>query len=578
MVNRQIQNAVRLLTFKISSTRQLVDDLDGRTSAMTGRISQYVAEHFEDYRRVEQLAFNDDVDDSDLQAIADVYKQIQELQVGNDQAIELEQQEDESQYYDLPDQGPGQSQQFGTFSPLEQQLSNSAMPAAVNAGDVMSEQPASVMMNTNMAYQIPCLPIHTTPLSVPSQPEITATDQTFQSLSGQAQSQPQTSATGPQMATPSNLVYPQPYMSGFGFHTFTPPPNLSYMQTGPPYSTHNAPLFTAPPQQVTNVLLPKERLPNMEDDSTPAWLDFYYSFFRSMVESNQSVPEDAKLRRLWDALPKTVKEYFRAYQTSTDWSLQFLVSCLKDRYERGSRVLTHYRSKFASMQKVANDLDYDNLDKLANQVVVVARSNFDMSAQSQLLTDIHKLLPFDISKEFWNSHPPHAQTLPNIANFLCQKLRSLEEQVASIPMSQLIEKYNEWRKENTVVQSDGTPSTKKPRDREEPPRSSEQSAKSVPRCMICYENHFNRDCPKIKPLSIQQRRELLLRKNVCLRCSKHKHNPSNVCTRKCEVCQAPGHSSILCSKAISVNAISADDQQQEEVGLASDSTAAVQEN
>ena len=324
----------------------------------------------------------------------------------------------------------------------------------------------------------------------------------------------------------------------------------------------------------------------MEEDSTPAWLDFYYSFFRSMVESNRTVPEDAKLRRLWDALPKSVKEYFRAYQTSANWSLNFLVTCLKDRYERGSRVLTHYRSKLASMSKVANELDYTNLDALTNQVIVIARSNFDMSAQSQLLTDIHKLLPFDVSKEFWSKHLPQAQTIPNMANFLNQKLRSLEEQVASIPMSQLKEKYDEWRKENTFNQS--TTSNQQASQRgTSPPQPStttngqSASGRPLPKCMVCgVDNHYNRDCPMLKPMDIQQRRELLLRKRICLHCTMHKFDPLNICPRTCNTCQGIGHASILCPKAISVNAISTIPQigQQVDPTLGSSSASVVREN
>ena len=69
-------------------------------------------------------------------------------------------------------------------------------------------------------------------------------------------------------------------------------------------------------------------------------------------------------------------------------------------------------------------------------------------------------------------------------------------------------------------------------------------------CGVCSQKHPTADCPLLTSVSIEERRELLLKHNVCMKClakstPSHRHNFLK-CKSKCGVCQK-SHHKLLCS-------------------------------
>ena len=446
--HKHLVYALNLLKSKLATSHLMVEEDDG-SIAFANQLSSQVAEHKKEFRAIEATLTSYDLEDDDWQRIGDVYQKLARLQLVIERMSTNRVTEDE---YDQPST-EGTHTTYCDAQDCGQVHSPQELPFVASG-----HEPVNSMVSSSDVYQ------QNVATQVPSY------------NAQQWQPQVQTTPTQPNPLLHTNSIpmasYPPAYMNGFGYITTAAPPTMVYtggkqpnassaqpMQPQPNIYGHQAlpqpsGLFSSLPsgapigsshtlsqQPSTRVSLPKERLPKLEEDSTPAWMEFYYTFFRSMVECNVMIAEDEKLRRLLEALPRQVKDTYRVYQNMPNWSLQFLVSCLKDRYERGSRVLTYYRSKMRNLKPVQNELDHANLEIVTNQVVVMSQANFDSSAQSQLMLDVYNLLPYNLSQPFYECLPPSEHTLVNLAQYLHRKLQALEEQIANIPLDQLQKKY-----------------------------------------------------------------------------------------------------------------------------------------
>jgi hypothetical protein len=278
----------------------------------------------------------------------------------------------------------------------------------------------------------------------------------------------------------------------------------------------------APPGPGTSeIRLPKLDPPEF-DGTLSDWLSFKDQF-TAAVHNNKTLSNVSKLTYLHEALQGDAKRVIKSIECTADnydiaWAL--LQNRFQNERELFFSILKRFVSQTSMTQESATglrsvvDVSQECIRALENLKVPV-----DQWDGILVFLMVQKIDPS--SRRYWEMSLKDT-SIPKLKEFL----EFLEQQARALAAGGLC-------RPTTKAASDPVKKV-----------SSHLAQSSSPRsgCQICHEDHLHHQCPKLRSMALDERREAVRKSNLCFNCLRKGHSAAKCSSQSsCQTCKSRHH-------------------------------------
>ncbi|XP_054713428.1 uncharacterized protein LOC129222889 [Uloborus diversus] len=287
------------------------------------------------------------------------------------------------------------------------------------------------------------------------------------------------------------------------------------------------------------------------------WLTFWNSF-ESAIHKNELLNNVDKFNYLKAYLGGTAMNTVEGFPITAE-NYDNAIRALKDRYAETDLLISAHMNNIINMQPLRDSNDvrafrrfYDNCTTQIRCLEALGLSSENYT--SVLCPLLLKILPADLVLEYSKLESNTHSNLTNLLDFLSKSLMSRERamHIMSVNINQI--SPNETfapHRQNTVenrVRNDSRKNRKQIATASELISTDEIENPRKIKCVFCDSfTHFSSECESASNLSLEERKNILMKKGACFKCLEIRKHISRFCKANvnCKHCKGK-HSSLMC--------------------------------